>query len=165
MPLSVLAYVDPFELQCSLVSRLNHFQQSEVPGLRRFELRYQDQEGTWRAHGETRKWPQLRNTLMRIMRTAREALRADKKLENGRIVLEMLDPGNALPWIVDQSDYRREHIRLAYTLRSNPAAMLFVGIEACAPTPGRVEILPNLPMTAINLGETALIALVIDVRT
>jgi hypothetical protein len=165
MPLASIAYVDPFELQCSLASRLNHFQQSEVPGLRRFDLRYQDEEGAWRAHGETRKWPQLRNTLSRIMRIAKEALRSDKKLENGCVVLEMLDPGNALPWIVDRSDYRREHIRLVYTLRSNPAAMLFVGLEACAPTPGRVEVLPNVPMTAINLGETALIALVIDVRT
>ena len=151
-----LGWLDFFDLAASLRTKLHLFPEPDADGCRILDLRWLDANDVWRAHAETKKWVELKNTLSRIRRIG-----AGTDIETGRIWLEMLDVGALIPWHSTVGEYSR----LYCAVRTNPAVMQFNGLEQRHLLPGTLTLVsPNQMASACNLGEWQAIHLVIEIR-
>ncbi len=155
-----LAFIDCWELQCSLKPRLHLFPAADEWGRRVFSLRRYDSESeTWKVSKELGKWVELRNMLSRIEREG-EKIAPDTSFERGAIWLEMLEPGCGTPWQQAPAEWLRLHL----ALRTNPAALMFAGGESHHLFPGQLTLVRPALASAINLGEMPRVHLTIEVR-
>jgi hypothetical protein len=158
MSLNAIGFVDVFDLAASLRPRLAGFETVE-PGRRLLQVRFQDTEtGKWmRQHWS--KWPELRNTVDRLERLAKALYGGE--IERGRIYFEMIDPGASSAWLSEDIDYDRVHV----PIRTNPTALVYVGIECAHLHQGNVTpINPRIKGCATNFGEWSRIHLILDAR-
>lgn len=147
-----LAHLDVFDLVASLPKRMGGFNDAK-PRILSVVLP--------NGEGSTEDWVELRNLLARI-----ESL-GDKLggVEFGGVFLEQLDPNICLSWRRKSGDYYERHSRLYLPLRTNPAAMMYSGIESANPQVGCLTLTNvRVPHSAINLGDWPRISLVIDFR-
>lgn len=160
-----IAFIDTFELAASLVPRMGMFKRGGGPfGVLPVKWA-KDPEAdafTFVQAAELNKWPELRNTLSRIVRLGRSIL---GELELGEISFTLLDPGVGVPWYSDSNAYRRAFLTLHLALRTNPDAMMISGTQMAHLLPGALTLVNHrVPCSAINLGEHARIHLTIDFR-
>jgi hypothetical protein len=155
-------HIDVFELSCSLRPRMNLFGPAKE-GVRLLGLRWAD-DGVWKAHKETRKWTELRNSITRIKRLGK-ALLPDEDLEEGAIFLEMLDPGSSTSWSDDPVDY----LRVVLPIRTNPRALMHAvpasGLPEAVHLPqGQLTLCAPALSSATNLGQSPRVHLCINIR-
>lgn len=160
-----VGFRDTWELAVSLHARMNMFRPLDS-GEHILDVRWQDgpdaEAPGWKRTGQWPKWPQLTNTVTWVERIG-EALLGP--MERGRIFFWMLDPGARLPWVAEDSAYSRSSLRVHLPIRTNPAAMMYSGVETAHLLPGQVTRVNTLaPCSAINLGEWPVVHLVIDLR-
>lgn len=109
------------------------------------------------------KWPEFKTMLGGLERMGEQI--TGGKIEFGRIFLEMLDVGTLVPWRRLESEYFERFNRLHLALRTNPGAMLYSGCEAIQLLPGQLtRVNVRVPHSAINLGNSPRIHLILDVR-
>ena len=83
----------------------------------------------------------------------------------GKAMLVMLKPGGGIDWHFDQGEYAAAHYRLHVPIVPCPAAALFSGNEAFAPSPGDVVRYDTTVLhSAANFGATPRIHLIVDYR-
>lgn len=160
---SLLGFLDPFDLLCSLKGRLGEFQGN--PGLRVLHLRAarKAEPDIFLDTRDLTRWPEARAVLERIRVAARTNFKAD--LEWGRIWLEMLDAGSGTRPRRDPSLYAQRHLRLLCGLRCNPGAYLWCPPEQHVLRSGEiVATAPSLWHAAVNMGDFSRINLVIDAQ-
>ena len=108
-------------------------------------------------------WVELGNLRSEVARRAAAIM--PPGIEFGEIFLEMLDAGSAIPWETETEPYYERHTRAILPLRTNPGVLLIYGSEAASTGPGWLTaISPRLPHAAINMGDSAYVALVLDFR-
>lgn len=157
-----IAFLDPYELACSLRPRLALFGEADENGRRSMPIRWQGDEGRWLRPKEVAKWPELNNTLSRIEQIGMTIV---GPVERGRISFEMLDPGAALPWRRETDPYFAEYWRVHMAIRTNPGCILYAGAESVNLWPGQiVRVGQSTPQSAQNLGDWPRIHLVADFR-
>lgn len=161
MNIAAVAFIDPFDLAASLRRRLGLFQGE---GLRKMlPLRGPkrgadpDDDTLFVWSKERERWGELSAMLGHLAHT--------QDILWGRIELEMLMPGGIVPWARDQTPYGQRFTRAHVALRTNPSAMNFVGGTAVNMAAGVVNLIDRtLPCSAINLGETSRVHLIVDFR-
>lgn len=153
-----LAFLDPYELACSLRPRLAQFGESDAHGRREMPIRWHGENGDW-TRIKLSKWPELANMLARIEQIGTAIA---GPLDRGHIFFEMLDPGATLPWHrEDIGDWWRLHM----AIRTNPGCMMFAGGEAVNIMPGQVvRVGTGALSSALNAGEWPRVHLVMDFR-
>lgn len=136
-----IAWLDPFDLIASLPRRMGLFKGEN--GQRSVKLpRFAD---------KLAKWPE--------MHAMRERLSLLGEVE--QMTLLMLDPGAIVPWAASPAP----QARLLMMLRTNPAFTMYAPGEVVSPAIGHVLLCNTaLPMSAMNLGESPTIALLIDAK-
>lgn len=134
-----VGWLDPFDLIASLPRRMGLFGESD---------RFGERIAT---NIDFAKWPELALMIEKAESVAIESWR-----------LRMLDPGAILPWRKPKPD---APARIIMPLRTNPGLLLFDPL-ACNPMVlGQLLLVtPGKPTSAMNLGETNYIGLVIEVR-
>ena len=159
-----LLFVDHFDLTASLPRQIGLFDH----GMPRILPVWIPRKGTEEAdedmvwHPGAAKWVQLKSFLTRLKR---EAERLTGPIDLGRCYLEMLDPGMTLPWTTESGPYIERFTRTHLALRTNPAALMVSGSEAASLGPGWLTAVnPQVPCTAINLGQHPRVHLVVDFR-
>lgn len=111
---------------------------------------------------EASRWPELK-TMVRHIETIAETI-AQEPVDIGRIYLEWLDTGATINWRRLETPYYQRFWRLHLPLRTNPFAMTYSGVEAVQILPGQLTQVNVLaPHSAINLGETPRVHLILDV--
>lgn len=146
-----IAFIDTFDLAASLVPRIGEFDHET----RLLELR----------GAPLSRWPEAKRVLSTIKRGGKALW--PEGVAFGRVFFEMLDPGSVQQWQQGCYDaaYAEAHLRLMLAVRTNPAAMLFVGTQAHHLLPGHLAAVPlTLYRSAVNFGEIPRIHLVADVR-
>lgn len=162
-----VAYLDTWELACSLRPRMNLFREGAEPGTRILRVRFadnpEDEALHFKHHKEFARWTELRTTASRIQRLADATPYGPT--ERGDIFCEMLEPGATLDWQPLVGPYHMRHARLHLPLRTNPRAMMYAGPEALHMLPGSLHVVSaGVPLSAVNLGEWQRIHLVVDLR-
>lgn len=160
-----IAFVDTFDLVASLPQRLGEF---KGDGGRRVLLLRGQRKGAKPEADDAfvdaavmRRWPELTNVLERIRLIGAQT----GGIELGRIQMEMLFPGCALPWTKDVGAYAQRYERAHLALRVNPGCMLFAGAESLGPLPGNLTVANRRVLnSAINVGESPRVHLVVDFR-
>lgn len=156
-----LAFLDVFELACSLRPRLSLFSEADAGGRRVMNIRWRDGE-KWLRLKEAAKWPELANTLARIEQIGTAIV---GPVERGEVFFEMLDPGAALPWHEYIGPHSDEYWRLHLAIRTNPGCMMYAGVEAVNLLPGQiVRVATSVMSSAVNMGEWPRVHLVADWR-
>lgn len=162
--LTLITWLDPFELAASLPPRMGLFKPAETEGVRVLPVRSQGEGGKWVGHASTQKWVELANMRSRLKRLG-DALLGE--VEFGLIFLEMLDPGAVVPW--QPCPGEPEWSRLHLVLRTNPGAALLSaepdGVQTASPAPGQVVgVNGRWWLSAVNLGSAPRVHLVVDLR-
>lgn len=163
-----LGFVDVWDLAPSLRDRLSLFRPGER-GERVIPIRWpaDESEGAkWVVSGACGrnwgKWPELQSTLNRIQRIGEQIA---GKVERGRIFLEMLDPGAQLQWRTESGPYYERFLRAHLPIRTNPAAIMYAGMEFIHLPAGQLTLtVVRTPTSASNLGEWPRVHLVCDFR-
>lgn len=160
-------WLDTFELAGSLRTRAGLFKADpDQPGLRILAVRgfrkgTEEADEDFVSYSPATKWVELTNLLGRMRRIGQNVGGA----EFGRVFLEMLDPGVALPWHRETTPYFERWKRAVLPIRTNPGTMMFAGTEAYSPGVGWLTVFnPLVPCSAINTGEYARVHLVVDFR-
>lgn len=108
------------------------------------------------------RWPEMKRLLERLRQIAKPAI---GEVELGLVFLEMLLPGQALPWALTDSAYMARHQRAHLAIRTNPRAMLYAGGDHYHAFPGQLTIVNERARhSAVNFGEWPRIHLVLDFR-
>lgn len=155
-----VGFIDIFDLVPSVRARLALFKADADAFARRrtLPLRWQDGE-VWKRSKEWNRWAELRNTLDRIQRAGEQIV---GKVERGRIFLEMLDPGTMTPWHVEED---QNWLRLYLPIRTNPAVIIYRGIEATHLPAGNLTLVGMArAASSINGGDCPAITLIADFR-
>lgn len=160
-----ILWLDTYDLACSLRARAGLYR-AQDDGTKHIRLRYpqniDDPETRWLQSRDLAKWVELRTMLDRIRAVGDKTL---GHIEFGSIFVELLLPGVALPWVKSDGWYAESYLRLHLPLRTNPAALLFVGAEAQHLLPGALNIVGrNALCSAINAGIAPRAHLVVDFR-
>lgn len=162
MNFAPLAYLDPFELVASLPRRMGLFKDGMTP-IRgpRAGADDPDDDTAYRQLLDVNKWPELKSAIAKIKR-------GDGRggVEFGRIFLQLLPANAARPWSPPETGaYAERFNRLVVALRTNPGCVHHSGAEALHLAHGVVTWINQRTWTsAINVGETAAILLVVDTR-
>ena len=162
MNFAPLAFVDPFELAASLPKRMGLFRDGVI-AIRgpRAGADDPDDDVTYRQLLDVGKWAELKSMLAKIKRVGEGA----GGIEFGRIYLQLLPPGHPVEWQPPLSGYFERFNRLCMALRTNPTTMHYSGTEHAHLAHGIVTWINMRTWTsAINLGETAAVFLVVDTR-
>jgi hypothetical protein len=162
MNFAFLAFVDVFDFAASLRPRLGLLKGGRlvIRGPRK-DAADPDDDLAFVMAKEAARWPELKTTLSHVERLGDKAGGVDF----GRIHLEMLMPGQTLPWSHETTPYAEMFQRAHLALRTNPGAALFSGNEAWhVPTGHVVAINRRAPCSAINMGEHSRIHLIIDFK-
>lgn len=160
-----LAYLDTFELAASLPRRMGPFKDGALP-IRgpRAGADDPDDDVAYVAHmtpTQMNKWPELKSAIARIKRIGDQA----GGVEFGRIFLELMPAGIARPWEPPATGYFERFNRLAVALRTNPGVVHYSGVESLHLAHGVVTwINQRAWRSAINIGETSAILLVVDTK-
>lgn len=160
MTLSLLAWLDPYQLVCSLRERDGLFRAAGNAGRYVLNLRGPAKDAdpsdleayVWSSAYD--RWPELQTMLSRI-----EA-GADGAYTPGRIYLDMLHPGALSPW------QRPAHTRLLMLLRSNPGVRI-VGADGQGvgfPVPGQLVATAAVYSTVNTHIDAPYVGLVIEAR-
>ncbi len=168
MLFQVVAWLDTFDLAASLPAKMGLF--GKVAGLRTLPIRGYA-KGTAEAdekfvtYGPAGRWVELTSLRGKIKRLG-EVLGG---VEIGLSNLEMLDPGAALPWERQGGAYYERWQRVRLAIRTNPGVALLAatadGTETFSPPPGALHVVPaQLLCSAVNLGQTPAVALIVDFR-
>lgn len=167
MSFAAIAWVDVFELACSLRARAGLLAKPgewRIVNLRgpKAEADPEDDAAFVRFKAAT-QWPELSNVLSQLQRLGVE--RTGGPVEFGRQYLEMLAPGAVVPWERAEGGYAERFSRVHLALRTNPAATTFIGGAAANMQPGVVNLIDRrVPYSAINLGTSWRCHLVVDFR-
>jgi hypothetical protein len=141
-----LAFLDVWSLSASLRSRMNLL--ADGP------LIVKDFDGWVEEHAE--KWSQLKNVVSRATR-----LPVAKEYELGRVIVFLLKPTQATPWVKPWDIWQRLHLPIV----TNPAAMVFSGPQGWNIKPGVLTWVNNAVLCSeVNFGEFPRIHLVLEVR-
>jgi hypothetical protein len=166
-----VGWLDTFELAASLRQRMGRFapDADAAPGRKVIPLRGPAEDSDPADdtrfqfnRAATQKWPELRAALERILRVGK----ALGGIDLGRIELELVSPGAALPWRREVGDYVERYERLHLALRTNPGAIVYSGNEGLHLLVGAATIVARrgVPTSAVNMGESPRIHLVVDFR-
>lgn len=132
-----IAFLDPYELIASLPRRIGAFGEADKWGRR---ICRED-------------WPEVENMLDRCARLS-------DRVEIVNHHLEMLDPGSVVQW----HRRKRQETQFILALRSNPGVFLYDNL-ACNPLIGQLMMVnQGAWLSAMNLGETAFVSLVIEAK-
>jgi hypothetical protein len=83
----------------------------------------------------------------------------------GKVMLVELAPGGSLAWHKDEGAYAQAHMRFHLPLVTNPMAFLLAGGEQAHVPVGALTFFDTSVLhSAINLGETPRVHLIVDVR-
>jgi hypothetical protein len=163
-----VAFLDTFDLACSLRPRLGMFKMTEHAGLRTLPLRgfRKDTESDaedFVMYAVTTKWVELSNMRGRLKRIGDQSL---GEVEFGRIWFEMLDPGAVVPWQpADLSPYAERWTVMHLPVRTNPGAVMYAGTEQSSPGAGWLTVVnARAQRSAVNLGDHSRIHLVAEFR-
>lgn len=161
-----LAPIDTWDLIPSLRDRLSLFRPGDR-GERVIPIRFEGEKVAWTvspAYGKNGgKWPELAATLNRIQRIGEQIA---GKVERGRIFLEMLDPGAQMQWRTETGAYYDRYLRVHLPIRTNPAAVMYAGMEFCHLPAGQLTLVGvKGPTSASNMGDFPVITLVCDFRS
>lgn len=162
---ATIAHLDTFDLAGSLRTRWGLFKPTGTPGLRILRVRglKTDSEDEFVRYKPAASWVELTNLRNEIARRAETII--PPGIEVGEIVLEMVDAGAALDWSRETDAYFDRYTRAILPLRTNPGVLLIYGNETASPGPGWLTaVSPRLPHAAINMGDSAYVALVLDFR-
>lgn len=108
------------------------------------------------------KWPEMKRLIDRLRLIAKPKV---GEVELGLVFLELLQPGEALPWMLSDSAYTARHHRMHLPIRTNPGARMYAGPEAAHVFQNEVTIVNQLARhSAANFGEWPRIHLVVDFR-
>lgn len=152
-------WIEPFDLVCSLKSRLGAFTGT---GTRYLHLRgaTKAEPDEYRDTRELTHWPEVRAVLDRLSMEAQA--RQQGEIEIGRVYLEMLDSGSG---IRPRRDEKWPWPRLIIGLRCNPESYLWCPPEQRVLSSGEVILTsPALFHGAVNRGEFSRIHLIVDLR-
>lgn len=161
---TALAFVDIWELSCSLRPRVGLFKAGEprVLYLRgpRANADDPDDDLAYVRSRELAKWPEATNTITRLTRLGTQAF---GPIDLGRVFVEMLEPDTTLPWTRRTGAYVERFTRLYVALRTNPGTILFSGTEGWHLQQGQaVAVNQRVPTSAVNLGDHWAAHLVLD---
>lgn len=163
MTLAILRHVDVWELAASTRARMNLFASTQVAGHKLFLARQPKDDGGFLVSKEWKAWTELRTTILRIERAAADTPFGPAVA--GAVFMELIEPGCGLPWTAETGPYFETYIRLHLPLRTNPATRLYCGLDVVSPGVGALTMLsPTSLCSAVNLGDTARIHLVVDLR-
>jgi hypothetical protein len=138
---SLLGWLDCFDLAASLPKHMGEFKGEG----RRLLYSFDAVEG----------WVEFES-----IRDALDSTAHRLGYEINRCILELLDPGHCSPWRTFGA-LLRTHL----VLRTNPRAVIYSGIESMSPGQGLlVAFDPRQPFSAVNLGDSPRIHLVVDWR-
>jgi hypothetical protein len=153
-----VAFLETFDLVASLPPRMGLFREA-ADGSHMLPLRGRGKEDRLGWYGAYVKWPEMKNLLGHIKRIGDAQL---GEVELGPVFLEMLGPGTALPWGPPTPGlFLRAHL----ALRTNPAALMFAGLERAHLLPGQLTAVDRgVWSSSVNWGEYARIHLVCDFR-
>lgn len=166
-----ILWFDTFDLACSLKPRMGLFRKRDdgtlVIDIRRphadCDLDDPEQEPRWLQSREAAKWVELQNIIKRVRQIGETRVQG---FAYGRIFVELLPTGHAVPWQQASGNYAETYMRMHLPLRTNPAAMLLVGCEAMHIQAGVLTIVGRLALcSAINAGIAARAHLVLDFRS
>ena len=156
----LVGFLDTFEIAGSLRQHMNLFKPVEG-GEQVFPIRWDDGE-TWKRTKLWQKWVELRNAISRIQRQGSAMV---GPLDLGRVFFEMVPAGVTLPWRTESGAYWETHMRVHYPVRTNPAAMMYSGIEMSHLMIGTLTLTNvTVPWCAVNQGEWPRVHLVVDLR-
>lgn len=171
MNFTLISFLDTYDLACSLRPRAGMFGGS---GVRTLHLRGPkkgaedpDDESDYGRSREAARWPEFKTLIGRIERLGEQIFSnyGGGHVEFGRIFLEWLDVGATVPWRKLEGDYFERFNRLHLALRTNPGCMLYSGVEAIQLPPGQMARMNVMvPHSAVNLGASPRVHLVLDVR-
>lgn len=165
MTITPAGFIDPYELAATLRQRAELF--PRTGDIRVLPIRGPGRNGdpdddaafVWTRGRE--KWPALTAVLNQFERSAS----VSGEIEWGRIYFEQLMSGAIIPWTKDDTAYASRFFRTHLALRSNPLTRVYCGVASMLMIVGDVNVLgQRLPTSAINLGETPRVHLVIDFR-
>jgi hypothetical protein len=164
MSFTPIAFIDTFDLVASLPPRIGLFRHVEsgerLLPIRGYRKDTDPAEELFAWHQTYAKWPEIKNTIGQMRRLAAERI-GPPGIELGRVFLEMLDGGTALPWRrPEASAWIRAHL----PLRTNPAAFMFAGRESMHLLPGQLTVVAPAWGCAVNWGEFSRIHLVVDFK-
>lgn len=157
-----LAFLDPHELAASLPRRMGLFKGGLLP-IRgpRAGADDPDDDVAYRQLLDVGKWPELKSMLARIKRIGEQ----QGGIEFGRIFMELLPASKTPEWRPPAAGYFERFNRLVMPLRTNPAVVHYSGTESLHLAHGIVTWVNQRAWTsAINLGETNAVLLVVDTR-
>jgi hypothetical protein len=163
-----LAFFDTLELAGSLRMRWGGFKHDQ-PGYRvlRIRGRAKDSDPAEERFGRYpagKDWVELGNLVSEIERKGEELL-SPGGVDLGLIFFEMLDPGAAVAWRGEVSEYFARWSRAMIAIRANPGVVLLAGLETMTPAVGMLNMVsPRLPRAALNQGEWPAVWLTIDFR-
>ena len=171
----LVCWLDTFDLAASLRTRVGMFK-AEGDGRRVLPIRglrtgTEEDAEDFVGYKAATSWGELTGMRNRIKRIGDGLARMQGggEISFGRIYMEMLDPGAVIPWRQEKTPYFARYDRAHLVLRSNPGAVMFAGgpngTEAYSPSPGQLFIEPaRMLCSAVNLGETPSVHLVVDFR-
>ena len=162
---ATVAHLDTFELAGSLRTRWGLFKPTGMPGLHIARVRglKADSNDEFVRYKPAANWTELGNLRNEI--TSRAEAILPPGIEFGEISLEMLDAGAVLDWNRETDAYFDRYTRAILPMRWNPGVLLIYGNEAANPGPGWLTaVSPRLPHAAINMGDSAYVALVLDFK-
>ncbi len=162
-----VGFIDPFELSASLPRRMGLFKDGVlmVRGPRA-GADDPDDDVAYKQLLDVNKWPELKSMLAKIKRIGD----SQGGIEFGRIYLELLQPYKppvdfCALWMPPGDGYAERFNRLWMPLRTNPSVMHYSGIESAHLQHGVVTwINRRTPTSAINLGETVAVFLIVDTK-
>jgi hypothetical protein len=164
-----IRWFDCYELACSLRSRMGLFQKAAegeprilpIRGPRKGTGEDDDDFVFYAAAVGKGKWPELTGMLNRIKRQG-EAIGG---VEFGNVFIELLSGGSALPWRAERGEYFTRYERSHMALRTNPAALMYSGLETLHMAEGWLNAVNVCALhSAVNLADTPRIHLVLDTR-
>lgn len=105
-------------------------------------------------------------TIKRLLARARTALTTPSgPPEFGKIFLESLLPQGHIDWQRADGAYSQAHHRFHVAVVTNPAAMLYAGLQSMQLFAGQVALVDNsMKISAVNYGVKPRIHLIVDVR-
>ena len=180
MNFAVIAHIDTWRITSWLYARRKQFREEERLGnacrrARYLILRAPPEPAT--ADGWTVDEPQadymgdpkesdaprvLLNRCRRMLQIANPTLEVG---EIGKAWFEHLGTGEVIDWRRDAGPYAEAHVRFHVPIIVNPGERLISGTETFLPIVGVMMSMAHLiPHSAINMGETARVHLVVDFR-
>lgn len=107
-------------------------------------------------------WPEMKRLVERLRQIAKPVI---GEVDLGLMFLEMLHPGQCLPWELSDSAYVTRFLRLHLAIRTNPRALLYAGGEQWCVQPGQAVITnKRVRHSAVNFGDHPRIHLVLDFK-